>query len=84
MCSFFFYHLLISYPFFGLLEQLICDFVKKENIPLEAVKTTGILVGRDTRPSGESLLEAAKEVWFPLNNHVLWSSTAGSNACIHS
>ncbi|CAK9167779.1 unnamed protein product [Ilex paraguariensis] len=48
-------------PFFGLLKQLICDFVKKENIPLEAVKTTGILVGRDTRPSGESLLEAAKE-----------------------
>ncbi|CAK9172647.1 unnamed protein product [Ilex paraguariensis] len=41
--------------------QLICDFVKKENIPLEAVKTTGILVGRDTRPSGESLLEAVKE-----------------------
>lgn len=48
--------------------QLIIEFVEKENIPLEGVRPAQILLGRDTRPSGESLLEAAKQVrsLFPL------------------
>jgi hypothetical protein len=51
--------------------QLITEFVEKENIPFEGVRRAEILLGRDTRPSGESLLEAAKQVLhclFPLNN----------------
>ncbi|XP_058183180.1 phosphoacetylglucosamine mutase-like [Rhododendron vialii] len=43
------------------LVQLVDDFVMKENIPLEVVQSAVILLGRDTRPSGESLLEAAKQ-----------------------
>ncbi|XP_028077555.1 phosphoacetylglucosamine mutase isoform X1 [Camellia sinensis] len=43
------------------LAQLIDDFVKKENIPLEEAESAEILLGRDTRPSGESLLDAAKQ-----------------------
>lgn len=43
------------------LLQLITEFVEKENIPLEGVRRAEILLGRDTRPSGESLLEAAKQ-----------------------
>uniref|UniRef100_A0A5B7A8T5 Phosphoacetylglucosamine mutase n=1 Tax=Davidia involucrata TaxID=16924 RepID=A0A5B7A8T5_DAVIN len=43
------------------LVQLIDEFVKKENIPLEGSQLVEILLGRDTRPSGESLLEAAKQ-----------------------
>ncbi|KAA8522098.1 hypothetical protein F0562_012588 [Nyssa sinensis] len=43
------------------LVQLIGEFVKKENIPLEGSQSAEILLGRDTRPSGESLLEAAKQ-----------------------
>ncbi|XP_062146160.1 phosphoacetylglucosamine mutase [Alnus glutinosa] len=43
------------------LLQLITEFVEKENIPLEGVRRPEILLGRDTRPSGESLLEAAKQ-----------------------
>ncbi|GMQ08980.1 hypothetical protein CsSME_00052492 [Camellia sinensis var. sinensis] len=43
------------------LAQLIDDFVKKENIPLEGAESAEILLGRDTRPSGKSLLEAAKQ-----------------------
>lgn len=48
--------------------QLIIEFVEKENIPLEGARPAQILLGRDTRPSGESLLEAAKQVrsLFPL------------------
>ncbi|TXG54355.1 hypothetical protein EZV62_019611 [Acer yangbiense] len=40
---------------------LIVEFVKKENIPFDGAFTAEILLGRDTRPSGESLLEAAKQ-----------------------
>ncbi|KAK4557605.1 hypothetical protein RGQ29_007382 [Quercus rubra] len=43
------------------LLHLIIEFVEKENIPLEGVRPAQILLGRDTRPSGESLLEAAKQ-----------------------
>ncbi|XP_058190199.1 phosphoacetylglucosamine mutase-like isoform X2 [Rhododendron vialii] len=43
------------------LVQLVDDFVMKENIPLEGVPLAVILLGRDTRPSGKSLLEAAKQ-----------------------
>ncbi|GFZ15423.1 phosphoglucosamine mutase-like protein [Actinidia rufa] len=43
------------------LLQLVDDFVKKENIPLEGAQSAEILLGRDTRPSGETLLEAAKQ-----------------------
>ncbi|GMY29822.1 phosphoacetylglucosamine mutase [Fagus crenata] len=42
------------------LLHLIKEFVEKENIPFEGVRAE-ILLGRDTRPSGESLLEAAKQ-----------------------
>lgn len=58
--------MLIYFLFWG---QLITEFVEKENIPLEGVRRAEILLGRDTRPSGESLLEAAKQVLhnlFPL------------------
>jgi hypothetical protein len=48
--------------YFLLWGQLITEFVEKENIPLEGVRRPEILLGRDTRPSGESLLEAAKQV----------------------
>lgn len=43
------------------LVQLIDDFLKKENIELEVGRAAEVLLGRDTRPSGESLLEAAKQ-----------------------
>ncbi|XP_077244774.1 phosphoacetylglucosamine mutase-like [Tasmannia lanceolata] len=43
------------------LVQLINQFVDKENIPFGGVQTAEILLGRDTRPSGEGLLEAAKQ-----------------------
>ncbi|KAL4602204.1 hypothetical protein ACB092_10G036700 [Castanea dentata] len=43
------------------LLHLIIEFVEKENIPLEGAMPAQILLGRDTRPSGESLLEAAKQ-----------------------
>ena len=49
---------------YGFTKQLVDDFVKKENIPLEGAQSAEILLGRDTRPSGESLLEAAKQVWL--------------------
>ncbi|RVW37015.1 Phosphoacetylglucosamine mutase [Vitis vinifera] len=42
-------------------KQLIIEFVKKENIPFEGVCPAEVLLGRDTRPSGRSLLEAAKQ-----------------------
>ncbi|KAL6985821.1 phosphoacetylglucosamine mutase [Sarracenia purpurea var. burkii] len=42
-------------------HQLVDDLVKKENIPLEEAKYAEILLGRDTRPSGESLLAAVKK-----------------------
>ncbi|KAH6810110.1 phosphoglucosamine mutase-like protein [Perilla frutescens var. frutescens] len=43
------------------LLQLLDDFVKKENIILEASPAAEVLLGRDTRPSRETLLEAAKQ-----------------------
>ncbi|XP_044502095.1 phosphoacetylglucosamine mutase isoform X2 [Mangifera indica] len=43
------------------LVSLIEEFVKKENIPFDGTHSAEILLGRDTRPSGESLLEAAKQ-----------------------
>ncbi|KAI4327235.1 hypothetical protein L6164_019720 [Bauhinia variegata] len=43
------------------LVQLINDFVKKENIQFSGVKPAEVLLGRDTRPSGNALLKAAKE-----------------------
>jgi len=43
-------------------EQLIADFVTKECISFDGGRPAEILLGRDTRPSGQSLLEAAKKV----------------------
>ncbi|XP_022877066.1 phosphoacetylglucosamine mutase-like [Olea europaea var. sylvestris] len=43
------------------LLQLIDDFAKKEKIPLEGASEGEVLLGRDTRPSGEFLAEAAKQ-----------------------
>ncbi|KAK6146419.1 hypothetical protein DH2020_020288 [Rehmannia glutinosa] len=43
------------------LVQLLDDFVKKENITLEGAPAAKVLLGRDTRPSGMSLVEAAKQ-----------------------
>ncbi|KAJ1386557.1 Phosphoacetylglucosamine mutase [Sesbania bispinosa] len=43
------------------LVQLINEFVEKERIPFDGVRQAEILLGRDTRPSGEALLEAARE-----------------------
>lgn len=54
---------------FSLNEQLVDDFVRKENIPFEGLESAEILLGRDTRPSGDSLLEAAKKVWIPFEFH---------------
>lgn len=45
-----------------LLGQLIDDFVRKELISMDNGYPAEILLGRDTRPSGESLLDAAKQV----------------------
>lgn len=43
------------------LFSLITEFVEKENIPLHGEQGAEVLLGRDTRPSGESLLESAKQ-----------------------
>ncbi|KAI4371483.1 hypothetical protein MLD38_019712 [Melastoma candidum] len=43
------------------LLRLICDFAEKEGISFDGSCRAEVLMGRDTRPSGESLLEAAKE-----------------------
>ncbi|KAL6522876.1 hypothetical protein OROHE_016723 [Orobanche hederae] len=45
------------------LLQLLDDFIKKENVVLEGAPALEVLLGRDTRPSGMSLVEAAKQ--FP-------------------
>lgn len=42
--------------------QLVLEFAKDENIPLGGAQSAEILLGRDMRPSGEFLLEAAKQV----------------------
>ncbi|KAI3523748.1 hypothetical protein L1887_02121 [Cichorium endivia] len=49
------------------LVQLTTEFAKKENIPLDGANKAAILLGRDTRPSGESLVEAAKQVRYYKN-----------------
>ncbi|PWA36296.1 phosphoglucosamine mutase [Artemisia annua] len=46
--------------------QLITEFVKKENIPLDGAKQAVVLLGRDTRPSGESLLRLQNNVFIAL------------------
>lgn len=38
--------------------------MKVVDIPLGGEHKAKVLLGRDTRPSGASLLEAAKEVYF--------------------
>ncbi|MCL7046305.1 hypothetical protein MKW94_015059 [Papaver nudicaule] len=43
------------------LVKLISEFAKKENISFTGVYSAEVLLGRDTRPSGESLLEAARQ-----------------------
>ncbi|XP_074317816.1 phosphoacetylglucosamine mutase [Silene latifolia] len=43
------------------LVLLIDDFVRKEEISFNGNRAAEVLLGRDTRPSGESLLDAAKE-----------------------
>ncbi|XP_030471133.1 phosphoacetylglucosamine mutase [Syzygium oleosum] len=43
------------------LLQLIIEFAKKEGILIDGHCRAEVLLGRDTRPSGESLLEAAKQ-----------------------
>ncbi|CAL9052982.1 unnamed protein product [Musa banksii] len=42
------------------LLHLVVRFVEEENIPFGGVQSAEVLLGRDTRPSGEALLEAAK------------------------
>ncbi|KAL8521544.1 hypothetical protein ACS0TY_011896 [Phlomoides rotata] len=43
------------------LLQLLEDFLNKENITLGTSPAAEVLLGRDTRPSGMSLVEAAKQ-----------------------
>ncbi|MCD7448819.1 hypothetical protein HAX54_046665 [Datura stramonium] len=43
------------------LLQLITEFMKNEDISFEGRQPAEVLLGRDTRPSGEALLEAAKQ-----------------------
>lgn len=50
--------------------------MKKENIPFDGTHSAEILLGRDTRPSGESLLEAAKQVMLPLLANLYMESLA--------
>jgi len=46
--------------------QLINEFVAKEGILMDGVSQAEVLLGRDTRPSGDALLEAARQVWTGL------------------
>ncbi|CAL0314343.1 unnamed protein product [Lupinus luteus] len=43
------------------LLKLINEFVEKESIPFDGVRSAEVLLGRDTRPSGDDLLEAARQ-----------------------
>lgn len=47
-------------------KQLVDEFVRKEGISFSVGRPAEVLLGRDTRPSGESLLEAAKHVLYLL------------------
>lgn len=44
-------------------RQLINEFVAKEGILMDGVSQAEVLLGRDTRPSGDALVEAARQVW---------------------
>lgn len=44
------------------MKQVLDDFVKKEKIALDGEWAAEVFLGRDTRPSGVSFLEAAKQV----------------------
>ncbi|KAB2604861.1 phosphoacetylglucosamine mutase-like [Pyrus ussuriensis x Pyrus communis] len=48
------------------LVHLIAEFVENEKITLDGAKSVEILLARDTRPSGESLVEAAKHAFWEL------------------
>lgn len=48
--------------FVCLTKQPLDHFVVMENIWLEGAPGGVVLLGRDTRPSGKTLLEAAKQV----------------------
>lgn len=61
-----------------LLGQLIDDFVRKELISLDNGYSAEILLGRDTRPSGESLLDAAKQVILFVSYTSYFSKYGGS------
>ncbi|KAJ3681632.1 hypothetical protein LUZ60_014205 [Juncus effusus] len=43
------------------LAQLVMDFAKEEGIKLSGNQSAEVLLARDTRPTGEALLKAAKE-----------------------
>lgn len=45
------------------LLEVVAEFAGLQRIEFDGGKVE-VLVGRDTRPSGPSLLEAAKLVWF--------------------
>jgi hypothetical protein len=42
--------------------QLVLQFANDEDIPLDGTQSAEVLLARDTRPTGEALLEAAKQV----------------------
>jgi phosphoacetylglucosamine mutase len=44
------------------LPQLVLQFAKDEGIPLGGQDTAQVLLGRDTRPTGAYLLDAALQV----------------------
>jgi phosphoacetylglucosamine mutase len=52
--------LIPEYRFFS--PQLVLQFVKDEGILLGGHQTAQVLLGRDTRPTGEYLLDAALQV----------------------
>ncbi|KAE9596737.1 putative phosphoacetylglucosamine mutase [Lupinus albus] len=43
------------------LLKLINEFAEKESIPFDGIRPAEVLLGRDTRPSGDDLLEAARQ-----------------------
>lgn len=61
----------------GLL-QLIDDFMRKEGISFDNGRPAEILLGRDTRPSGESLVDAARQVILFISCAFFCSSDANS------
>ncbi|XWS16893.1 hypothetical protein CRYUN_Cryun33cG0020400 [Craigia yunnanensis] len=66
-----------------ILLSLITEFVKEEKIPLDAVQSAEILLGRDTRPSGGSLLEAAKQLhWMKATEPAYFELISSSFRCL--